>query len=163
MLFLSQEVSSAINDITEPTSASFTSATTSAPSASSNNVKEDEIDVFLSKQNGLIHRERDPQLWVQSLVCMVLDYNSAAPCTCLYCRSGGAHLGARLVRPGPPYLAKNIMPETENGTLSLTSFFTHSPPPHLRWTLYPSLQLSHLYIFQQGDSFQKRKCLRYCF
>ena len=62
MLFLSQEVSSAINDITEPTSASFTSATTSAPSTSSNNVKEDEIDVFLSKQNGLIHRERDPQL-----------------------------------------------------------------------------------------------------
>ena len=62
MLYLSQEISSVTNDIAEPTSAPFTSATTSAPPTSSNNVKEDEIDVFLSKQDGLIHRERDPQL-----------------------------------------------------------------------------------------------------
>ena len=52
MLFLSQEISAADKE----------SPATSAHFTSSNNVKEDEIDIFLSKQNGLIHRERDPQL-----------------------------------------------------------------------------------------------------
>ena len=51
MLFLSQEISAADKEV--PNSAHLTSC---------NNFKEDEIDIFLSKQNGLIHRERDPQL-----------------------------------------------------------------------------------------------------
>ena len=62
MLFLSQEVSATEKEVAGNNSASFTSAASSAPPTSSNNVKEDEIDTFLSKQNGLIHRERDPQL-----------------------------------------------------------------------------------------------------
>ena len=62
MLFLSQEVSAAGKEAPEFNSASLTSTTTSTPLNSSNNIKEDEIDVFLSKQDGLIHRERDPQL-----------------------------------------------------------------------------------------------------
>ena len=55
MLFLSQEISATVNDTSEA------SSTTAAPIASSS-VKEDEIDIFLSKQDGLIHRGRDPQL-----------------------------------------------------------------------------------------------------
>ena len=51
MLFLSEDISAVDKEV--PNSAHLTS---------SNNVKEDEIDIFLSKQNGLIHRERDPQL-----------------------------------------------------------------------------------------------------
>lgn len=51
MLFLSEDISAVDKEV--PNSARLTS---------SNNVKEDEIDIFLSKQNGLIHRERDPQL-----------------------------------------------------------------------------------------------------
>jgi len=62
MLFLSQEVSTAGRDTPELDSATSISTTTSVPVSSSNNVKEDEIDIFLSKQDGLIHRERDPQL-----------------------------------------------------------------------------------------------------
>ena len=62
MLFLSQETSAAVNDAPEPTSFPLSSATTSAPLVSSNDVREDEIDIFLAKQDGLIHRERDPQL-----------------------------------------------------------------------------------------------------
>ena len=62
MLFLSQEVSTAGKESLEFNSVPLTSTTTSASLNSSNNIKEDEIDVFLSKQDGLIHRERDPQL-----------------------------------------------------------------------------------------------------
>lgn len=59
MLFLSQEISATVNDASE--ASSFPLSTTAAPIASSS-VKEDEIDIFLSKQDGLIHRGRDPQL-----------------------------------------------------------------------------------------------------
>lgn len=62
MLFLSQEISAAATDTAAFNSAPLTSTTTSVPLTSSNNIKEDEIDIFLSKQDGLIHRERDPQL-----------------------------------------------------------------------------------------------------
>ena len=63
MLFLSQEVSAHNEDTREHNSVPLTSSSSSAPVLSSN-IEEDEIDVFLSKQEGLIHRERDPQLWV---------------------------------------------------------------------------------------------------
>ena len=62
MLFLSQEVSTTGKEAPEFNSASITPTTTSAALHSSKNNKEDEIDVFLSKHDGLIHRERDPQL-----------------------------------------------------------------------------------------------------
>lgn len=62
MLFLSQEISSADKEMPGTSSPLITSATNSAHLPSSNSIKEDEIDIFLSKQNGLIHRERDPQL-----------------------------------------------------------------------------------------------------
>lgn len=61
MLFLSQEVSAHNEDTREHNSVPLTSSSSSAPVLSSN-IEEDEIDVFLSKQEGLIHRERDPQL-----------------------------------------------------------------------------------------------------
>ena len=62
MLFLSQEISTADKDMSGINSNSFASATNSAALTSSNNIKEDEIDIFLAKQDGLIHRDRDPQL-----------------------------------------------------------------------------------------------------
>ena len=62
MLFLSQEISATGKEVPGTSSPLLTSATNSAHLPSSNNIKEDEIDIFLSKQNGLIHRERDPQL-----------------------------------------------------------------------------------------------------
>ena len=61
MLFLSQEISATVNDTSEASSFPLSTSTTVAPMASSS-VKEDEIDIFLSKQDGLIHRGRDPQL-----------------------------------------------------------------------------------------------------
>lgn len=61
MLFLSQEVCAHNEDTREHNSVPLTSSSSSAPVLSSN-IEEDEIDVFLSKQEGLIHRERDPQL-----------------------------------------------------------------------------------------------------
>lgn len=61
MLFLSQEASAHAEDTREHNSVPLTSSSSSAPVLSSN-IEEDEIDVFLSKQEGLIHRERDPQL-----------------------------------------------------------------------------------------------------
>lgn len=61
MLFLSQEVSAPAEDTTELNSVPLTSSSSSAPLLFSN-IKEDEIDVVLSKQDGLIYRERDPQL-----------------------------------------------------------------------------------------------------
>ncbi|CAH3036912.1 unnamed protein product [Porites lobata] len=61
MLFLSQEISATVNDAAEASSFPLSTSTTAAPIASSS-VKEDEIDIFLSKQDGLIHRGRDPQL-----------------------------------------------------------------------------------------------------
>ncbi|XP_073246100.1 nuclear protein localization protein 4 homolog isoform X4 [Porites lutea] len=61
MLFLSQEISATVNDTSEASSFPLSTSTTAAPIASSS-VKEDEIDIFLSKQDGLIHRGRDPQL-----------------------------------------------------------------------------------------------------
>lgn len=61
MLFLSQEISATVNDASEASSFPLSTSTTAAPIASSS-VKEDEIDIFLSKQDGLIHRGRDPQL-----------------------------------------------------------------------------------------------------
>lgn len=62
MLFLSQEISAADKELPGSSSTPKASAANSAHPSSSNNIKEDEIDIFLSKQNGLIHRERDPQL-----------------------------------------------------------------------------------------------------
>ena len=62
MLFLSQEISAADKEVQGTSFPPMTSVANSAHLASSNNIKEDEIDIFLSKQNGLIHRERDPQL-----------------------------------------------------------------------------------------------------
>lgn len=61
MLYLSQEVSAHTEDTREHNSVPLTYSSSSAPVLSSN-IEEDEIDVFLSKQEGLIHRERDPQL-----------------------------------------------------------------------------------------------------
>ena len=63
MLFLSQEASAHTEDTREHNSVPLTSSSSSssAPVLSSN-IEEDEIDVFLLKQEGLIHRERDPQL-----------------------------------------------------------------------------------------------------
>ena len=62
MLFLSCEASPVDNDMSGVNSVPLTSAANLATLASSNSIKEDEIDVFLSKQDGLIHRDRDPQL-----------------------------------------------------------------------------------------------------
>lgn len=62
MLFLSHEASLVDNDISGVNSVPLTSAANLATLASSNSIKEDEIDVYLSKQDGLIHRDRDPQL-----------------------------------------------------------------------------------------------------
>ena len=64
MLFLSREASLVDNDMSGVNSVSvpLTSAANLATLASSNSIKEDEIDVYLSKQDGLIHRDRDPQL-----------------------------------------------------------------------------------------------------
>ena len=62
MLFLSQEASVAALDSPKLNSLPLTSSSFSSPLVSSNSIKEDEIDTFLSKQDGLIHRERDPQL-----------------------------------------------------------------------------------------------------
>ena len=62
MLYLSQEISATDKEVLGTSSPLMTSAANSAHPISSNNVKEDEIDIFLSKENGLIHRERDPQL-----------------------------------------------------------------------------------------------------
>lgn len=62
MLFLSREASLVDNDMSGVNSVPLTSAANLATLASSNSIKEDEIDVYLSKQNGLIHRDRDPQL-----------------------------------------------------------------------------------------------------
>ena len=62
MLFLSREASPIDNDMSGVNSVPLTSAANLATMASSNSIKEDEIDVFLSKQDGLIHRDRDPQL-----------------------------------------------------------------------------------------------------
>ena len=63
MLFLSREASLVDNDMSGVNSVvPLTSAANLATLASSNSIKEDEIDVFLSKQDGLIHRDRDPQL-----------------------------------------------------------------------------------------------------
>ena len=62
MVFLSREMSAADNDTPGINSCLLTSAANSASLTSSNNINEDEIDVFLAKQNGLIHREKDPQL-----------------------------------------------------------------------------------------------------
>ena len=62
MLFLSREASLIDNDMSGVNSVPLTSAANLATMASSNSIKEDEIDVFLSKQDGLIHRDRDPQL-----------------------------------------------------------------------------------------------------
>ena len=62
MLFLSREASPIDNDMSGVNSVPLTSAANLATLASSNSIKEDEIDVFLSKQDGLIHRDRDPQL-----------------------------------------------------------------------------------------------------
>lgn len=62
MLFLSREASPVDNDMSGVNSVPLTSAVNLATLASSNSIKEDEIDVFLSKQDGLIHRDRDPQL-----------------------------------------------------------------------------------------------------
>ena len=53
MLYLSQGISAADSDI---------SSSNSTPLVAINHVKEDEIDQFLSKYDGLIHRDRDPQL-----------------------------------------------------------------------------------------------------
>ena len=62
MLFLSREASPVDNDMSGVNSVPLTSSANLATLASSNSIKEDEIDVFLSKQDGLIHRDRDPQL-----------------------------------------------------------------------------------------------------
>lgn len=62
MLFLSREASPVDNDMSGVNSVPLISAANLATLASSNSIKEDEIDVFLSKQDGLIHRDRDPQL-----------------------------------------------------------------------------------------------------
>lgn len=62
MLFLSREASLVDNDMSGVNSVPLTSAANLATLASSNSIKEDEIDVYLSKQDGLIHRDRDPQL-----------------------------------------------------------------------------------------------------
>lgn len=62
MLYLSREASPVDNDMSGVNSVPLTSAANLATLASSNSIKEDEIDVFLSKQDGLIHRDRDPQL-----------------------------------------------------------------------------------------------------
>lgn len=62
MLFLSCEASLVDNDMSGVNSVPLTSAANLATLASSNSIKEDEIDVYLSKQDGLIHRDRDPQL-----------------------------------------------------------------------------------------------------
>lgn len=62
MLFLSREASLVDNDMSGINSVPLTSAANLATLASSNSIKEDEIDVYLSKQDGLIHRDRDPQL-----------------------------------------------------------------------------------------------------
>ena len=62
MLFLSREASLVDNDMSGVNSVPLTSSANLATLASSNSIKEDEIDVFLSKQDGLIHRDRDPQL-----------------------------------------------------------------------------------------------------
>lgn len=62
MLFLSREALLVDNDMSGVNSVPLTSAANLATLASSNSIKEDEIDVYLSKQDGLIHRDRDPQL-----------------------------------------------------------------------------------------------------
>ena len=62
MLFLSREASLVDNDMSGVNSVPLTSSANLATLASSNSIKEDEIDVYLSKQDGLIHRDRDPQL-----------------------------------------------------------------------------------------------------
>lgn len=62
MLFLSQESFAADDEAQGTKYAPLPSAASSTSLTSSNNVKEDEIDIFLSKQDGLIHRNRDPQL-----------------------------------------------------------------------------------------------------
>lgn len=62
MLFLSREASLVDNDMSGVNSVPLTSAANLATLASSNSIKEDEIDVYLSKQDGLIRRDRDPQL-----------------------------------------------------------------------------------------------------
>lgn len=62
MLFLSREASLVDNDMSGVNSVPLTSAANLATLASSNSIKEDEIDVYLSKQDGLIHRDQDPQL-----------------------------------------------------------------------------------------------------
>ena len=62
MLFLSREASPVDNDMSGVNSVPLTSSANLATLASSNSIKEDEIDVYLSKQDGLIHRDRDPQL-----------------------------------------------------------------------------------------------------
>ena len=61
MLFLSQDILATVNDTSEASSFPLLTSTTAAPAASFS-IKEDEIDIFLSKQDGLIHRGRDPQL-----------------------------------------------------------------------------------------------------
>lgn len=62
MLFLSREAPPMDNDMSGINSIPSTSTANSATPASFNSIKEDEIDVLLSKQDGLIHRGRDPQL-----------------------------------------------------------------------------------------------------
>lgn len=62
MLFLSLEALAVAQEATELNSTHLTSTATSTSLTASDNIREDEIDIFLSKQDGLIHRERDPQL-----------------------------------------------------------------------------------------------------